>query len=255
MAAPAPRRCCLGWDFSTQQVLPRALERGGAACRPRRAGWRAGGGPGAGTPLRRAVGVPSPLRSVRGSGSCPTTPCQCRPLARGDSDQACTPVLPETAAYRHPHARGGILQARGGQVPRGARGPSGLACRQASSSTVRQGGRRADAHTGKASDLAPDHRCRLWTLSHPWLAPACPSPRAQHCWLEDAVCCPQDPADGRAEGNLPSDWVRVVEGLLLNLENHHSCSGSPLLKWVREAGLGQFVTTSPVGHRTAMLPG
>lgn len=59
MAEPAAPRCCLGWDFSTQQVLSRPRVRAGRGRRLRATG-RASGALGAGTP------GPSPGRTSLG---------------------------------------------------------------------------------------------------------------------------------------------------------------------------------------------
>lgn len=114
MAEPAARLCCLGWDFSTQQVLSRGRAAASALVGTPVRGHQAK--PWAHLPLG-LLGDPAPLPD----DALPVIPLP-PPLglARRGSDLARTPPLPETAAPSSPRA--GILGARGGEVPRGAGG-------------------------------------------------------------------------------------------------------------------------------------
>lgn len=145
MAEHAGRRCCLGWDFSTQQVSARARGRpGGAASFATPSGLS--GDPGSWNPGPR-----------RGRASLSGFPGTRRLLP------AWTPELPERASTptlpRDPRVRGGEMPGRLGGTRR-ARAPSWAqidrdpkelsSCKQRTGQTGR--------HAGRTSELQPDHR-------------------------------------------------------------------------------------------------
>lgn len=127
MAEPAARRCCLGWDFSTQQVPWKPRVPAGRGRLLRDAG-RAGGDPGAANPgpsLGRAslLGFPGIGRPLPGSASHCRRPQSATATGPGrrPSREGETPrphPRPRLGPRPRPHP-GGILRRVAGRWPEG----------------------------------------------------------------------------------------------------------------------------------------
>lgn len=169
MADPATRRCCLGWDFSTQQVLSRPRVRAGSGRRRLCDVGRAGGDLGAATAgpslgrncvsdfskTRRPSGTTARQRHAR--VRCVRDPARTRRSRKRRPLPSPGPPAAGSCGHLAEKCREDPGDPAGSRAvgATGWQGPEGTQLLRA-----RQGSR--SAHTGMTSDLEPDHGSKLF---------------------------------------------------------------------------------------------